>query len=350
LKRIAFAHAYPVLQGYKDAIGAGYFARFEDPLSFAQIDVTAAYTPDDKLSQEERAHVDIRARYLGFRAGFSYNHSDFYDLFGPTKRARKGYAAGLGWDHFLILDDPRRLKLVTDITYYDKLDTLPTAQNVATTFEQLITAEAGLYFTDVRQSIGAVDDEKGWTWEAVATFNRIPGESVSQVRGRLDYGFDLPLPNSSLWLRTAAGASQGNRDNPLASFYLGGFGNNYVDSRSVKRYREYYAFPGFGINEIAGRSFVRQMVEWNAPPIIFDRVGVPALHLSWIRPAVFVSGLWTDPQHGSRRQDYANAGAQFDLHVSVLHWYESTLSFGYAVGFKSGRHTGSEWMLSLKLL
>ena len=350
LRRIGFANAYPVLQGYKDSIGVGYRARFEDPLSFATIDVTAAYTPDDKLPSDERGHVDILARYLGFRAGLSWNHSDFYDLFGPTKRARKGYAATFGYDQFLILDDPRRLQLVTDLAFYDKLDTIPAAQNVAATFERLFTAEAGLHFTDVRRSIGAVDDEKGWTWEAVATYYRVPGESVSQVRGRLDYGFDLPLPNSSLWLRTAAGASQGNRTNPLASFYLGGFGNNYVDARAVKRYREYYAFPGFGINEIAGRSFVRQMVEWNAPPVIFESVGVPALHLSWVRPALFASALWTDPEHASRRRDYANAGVQLDLHLSVMHWYESTLSFGYAVGFSGGRHTASEWMVSLKLL
>jgi hypothetical protein len=41
---------------------------------------------------------------------------------------------------------------------------------------------------------------------------------------------------------------------------------------------------------------------------------------------------------------------QLDFHFSVLHWYETTLSAGYAVGFREGRHTASEWMLSLKLL
>ena len=35
------------------------------------------------------------------------------------------------------------------------------------------------------------------------------------------------------------------RDDPVANFYFGGFGNNYVDSRTIKRYREYDAFPGF---------------------------------------------------------------------------------------------------------
>ncbi|HVE48075.1 MAG TPA: hypothetical protein VNG69_00490, partial [Casimicrobiaceae bacterium] len=350
VSRMSLTNAYPVLQGYKNAIGLGYRVNFDDPLGFATLGITAAYTPDDKLRSDERGHVEISARYLGFRAGLAWNRSDFYDLFGPTKRARKGYAATFGYDHILIYAEPRRLDLITDIAFYDKLDTLPAAQNVSTTFERLITFETGLHFTDVRRSIGAVDDEKGMLWNLVATFHRVPDDSVSQIRGRFDYGFDLPLPNSSLWLRTAAGATSGSRANPLASFYLGGFGNNYVDSRSIKRYREYYAFPGFGLNEIAGRGFVRQMVEWNAPPLVFDRAGVPGLHLSWLRPAVFASALWTDPERASRRRDYANVGAQIDLHFSVLHWYETTLSAGYAVGFTSGRRSGSEWMLSLKLL
>ena len=38
-------------------------------------------------------------RYLGWHGDFSWNRSDFYDLFGPTKRSRKGFAAQLGYDH-----------------------------------------------------------------------------------------------------------------------------------------------------------------------------------------------------------------------------------------------------------
>ena len=64
----------------------------------------------------------------------SWNRSDFYDLFGPTKRSRKGYAAKLGYDWLLIYDEPRRLDLLLDLAYYDKIDTLPNAQNVRDQF------------------------------------------------------------------------------------------------------------------------------------------------------------------------------------------------------------------------
>ena len=140
------------------------------------------------------------------------------------------------------------------------------------------------------------------------------------------------------------------REEPFANFYFGGFGNNYVDARPVKRYREYDSFPGFEINELSGTSFARSLVEWNLPPVAFENLGRPAMHLSWMRPALFASGLWTDPGRGPLRRDYQNAGAQLDFRVSVLHFYEMTLSVGYAVGFREGRRAGDEWMVSLKVM
>ena len=65
---------------------------------------------------------------------------------------------------------------------------------------------------------------------------------------------------------------------------------------------------------------------------------------------MFVSALWTDPDRPAQRKDYANAGLQFDLRFSVLHWYDMTLSAGYAVGFREGRRAGDEWMVSLKIM
>ncbi|HSS27017.1 MAG TPA: hypothetical protein VLL50_03635, partial [Usitatibacter sp.] len=111
-----------------------------------------------------------------------------------------------------------------------------------------------------------------------------------------------------------------------------------------------YAFPGFDIDEISGKSFARTMVEVNAPPLNFESVGTPSLYLNWIRPAVFASALWTDPGQAALRQRYGNVGTQWDMHFSVMHWLEMTLSAGYAVGFHAGRRAGDEWMLSLKIM
>jgi len=350
LRNIGVANAFPVVQGYKSTAAVGYHANFLDPLQFASVGITAAYTPGSHLPANERAHVEVDGSYLGWRGSLSFNRSDFYDLFGPTKRSRKGYAAKFGYDDYRIFDDPRILKVTYDLEYYDKIDVLPNAQNVGTPFSRLLTARIGWHYTNTRRSLGAVDDEKGFAWDVVLKADRVGDEVPAQLRGNFDYGFALRIPHSSIWLRSAAGVGTGRRDNPVANFYFGGFGNNYVDSGSIKRYREYYSMPGFEIDEISALSFARQMVEWNLPPVVFESAGTPAFYLNWLRPAVFLTGLWTDPTDATHRNNYQSVGGQIDLRFSLLHWYEMTLSAGYAVGFKGGQRTGSEWMVSLKIL
>ena len=154
-----------------------------------------------------------------------------------------------------------------DVAYYDQIDTLPGAQNVDTNFTRLITGEAGLRYTNVRRSLGAVDDEKGLAWTLTYTGNRVNGEITPQLVGTLDLGVPLPLPHSSVWSRTSAGAADGKYNETVANFYFGGFGNNYVDDKSIQRYREYYSLPGFGLQEVSGLNFVKELVEWNVPPV-----------------------------------------------------------------------------------
>jgi hypothetical protein len=350
LKQMGAQSWYPVLQGYKRKIGLGAHAQFDDPLSLGSIGVTAAITPSQDLPGGEKGHVDVRYQYLGWHAGAAWNRSDFYDLFGPTIRSRRGFQTDGGYDRALIYDEPRRLDFRSNVAYYHDLDALPLAQNILATAERLLTLEGGLYYTDTRKSRGAVDDEKGWLGNAVVSANVANQKFIPQLRGGLDFGLPLPLGHSSIWLRNAAGVAHGERADPYANFFLGGFGNNYVDARVDKRYREWYAFPGFDLNELNGRSFTRHMLEGNLPPLVFESVGTPAFHLAWLRPAVFTSVLWTDPGDSAVRARYGNVGAQVDLRFSVLHWYEMTLSAGYAVGYRGSTRAGDEWMISLKIM
>jgi hypothetical protein len=350
LKSMAFQSAYPVLQGYKKYVGAGVHAHIDDLLTLATLGITVAYTPTRSLDRDERFHVDADFRYLGWHARASWNRSDFYDIFGPTIRSRRGLALKGGYDQALVFDEPRRLDFRSEISYYNNLDALPGSQNVRATSSRLTTAEAGLYYTNVRRSRGAIDDEKGLYGDSVLNVNFVHGDAIPQLRGTLDLGFALPWGHASIWLRNAAGASRGGRDDPYANFFLGGFGNNYIDSRTEKRYREHYAFPGFELNEISARSFTRHMLEANLPPYVFESVGTPAFHLAWLRPAVFSSALWTDPARSAERKRYGNVGMQVDLSFSVLHWYQMILSAGYAAGYRGSHRAGDEWMVSLKIM
>jgi hypothetical protein len=351
LDNVSLANAYPVLQGYKNAMGLGYHLNFTDPVQFAKLGITGAYTPIGPSPEAQRSHFDVEGEYLDWRAQVAYNLSDFYDLFGPTKISRKGDLVKLGYDDYLIYDGTRKMIVKYDLAYLNNIDTLPDAQNVTSAFTRLTKEQVEWNYTDLRRSIGAVDDEKGISWAAVGTEYQADGGSVSQLRGSLNLGFDTPVPHASIWVRLAAGASNGSKDDPLSDFYFGGFGNNYVDKGSIKRFEDYDSYPGFSIDDIGARRFGRAMLEANLPPLVFDSTGAPGFYVNWLRTSVFVADLATS--HSDVAQitgSYQTIGAQCDLHFSVLHWNELTLSIGYAVGFHESRRASDEFMISLKIL
>jgi hypothetical protein len=178
----------------------------------------------------------------------------------------------------------------------------------------------------------------------------VDGKAVPRLYGTYDAGAALPISHSSVWLRSAAGYSPRDRTEPFANFYFGGFGNNYVDHGEEKRYREFYAFPGADLNEISGRNFARSMIEWNIPPWRFRRLGTPGFHLTWARPAIFVTGLVTDLDASAYRRTAASAGGQVDFRISMLSALDLTLSVGGAVAMEDGYRPRPELMISLKVL
>jgi hypothetical protein len=341
---------YPVLEGYKDSVGAGMHFRLSDPVGFDQLAMTASYTPDDALPSDERAHLSVDYRHFLWKAGASWNDADFYDLFGPTKRSRKGYRFYIENERPIIYRLPETMSLTTRIDFNGDLDTLPAFQNVASPVRNLFTANVALEHHNVRSSIGSVDDETGYAWGVLGHLYGATGDWIPGIIGRFDFGHALPVGHASLWLRSAAGVSSGDREDPLANAYFGAFGNNYVDDGEVKRYRDVLSMPGFEINALAGKSFAKSMLELNLPPVRFERLGTPGFYVSWARPALFATALVTDPYDAGFREEAYNVGAQLDFQLQVLHRLPMMLSFGYATGFEGGGLGRDEFMVSLKVL
>jgi hypothetical protein len=338
---------YPIVQGYKDTAAVGLRVNLSDPVQLNRASISVAISPGPS---DERVHLTSAYERYDWRGRFELNRADFYDLFGPTKTSRKGYVIGLGHHSTLLFDEPRRLELELDGSYSGNLDRLPESQNVVVDVRRLGSAEARLHFTNVRNSLGYVDDETGTKWSAVAHADAVQGEVVTRWLGTLDHGWALAAGHSSLWLRGAAGFSPQRRDDPFANFYFGGFGNNWVDARDEKRYREYYSFPGFSIDEVPGRNFVKTIAEWNLPPLRFTHAGTPGFYATWVRPAVFVGGLITNFDDSSVQRRALDAGGQLDVRFSVLSALDMTVSAGAAVAFPANGPRRGEAMLSLKIL
>ena len=87
------------------------------------------------------------------------------------------------------------------------------------------------------------------------------------------------------------------------------------------------------------------MFEWNLPPW-----GTPGAYLSWLRPALFATGLLTNMDSAPDRRKAASFGGQLDLRFTVLSALDMTLSFGGAVRTEPGVPSRSEGMISLTVL
>jgi hypothetical protein len=351
-RELHYAAGYPMIEGYRDTFTLGWSVELEDPMMYNSLraDLSYSLNTEEGLSDSERLHADIEYEALWWRFRYWHNNSDFYDLFGPTERARKGDAFIIGYDYPLIFDGPRRLDGGYELAYYTGLDTLPGNQNVGSQFEELLSFHATLEYTHTQESLGAVDHEKGIQWDLAGYLDHADGEIVPRLRAGFNLGFALPIRHSSLWLYNSAGIAEGDRDNPLANWYFGAYGNNYVDDREIKRYREFSSFPGFEIDALSAQDFARSVLEWNLPSLRFANIGIPSVFLSSARPALFAGVLLADIGDGDYRETYYNLGFQVDLAFTIAHRHPMTLSLGYAQGYVDGDKRADEVMVSLKIL
>jgi len=341
---------YPVVEGYKDLLAVGFRLDFRNPLRFNGFDLTVSYSPSPNLPAKERLHVGLNYQYWNWTLSATMNGASFYDMFGPTKVSRKGYSLGLGYSKFLVYDSPRTLELDFNIAGYWGLEKLPDYQNIDATYDKFLSGRVGLRYNFVRRSLGAVDEEKGFRLHAFAKANYVNGRFYPRLHANFDYGLALPLNHSSVWLRTSAGQSFGDRANNFVNFYFGGFGNNWIDTLGEKRYREYYSFPGLDLNAVGGRNFAKAVLEWTLPPLTFRRFGFLSMYCNWARLAVFASGIVTNFDDSAFSRRAVNFGAQLDFRVVLFSLLNTTFSFGYARAQEQGLPWTDEFMFSLKLL
>ncbi|HET7025304.1 MAG TPA: hypothetical protein VFI39_08890 [Gemmatimonadales bacterium] len=346
---------YPVVEGYTDAEGktgvaGGVRFNLSDRVGTTSLDVTSSWSPTQDTASE-RLHLRAVFRHWNWRVSAALNRADFYDLFGPTKVSRRGYSLAVQYRGNLLLDAPRDLSYTLRVAGYGGLQTLPDFQGVAAPTSNLVEYSAGLDYTSLRRSLGAVTDELGTTWGLTLRSNQVNGSLFPRINLDAAKGILLPVDHSSLWVRASAGtALSGDRADPNARFYFGGFGNNWVDDRDIPQFREVESFPGIGINTVSGASYGRAQVELTSPPLHFRQVGIPTFYLNWASLSLIATGLVTDVDHPGLRTSIGSVGAQADIRLVTLSHLESTLSLGFAVAQGKGVPSHNEWMFSFKIM
>ena len=348
-RRMKFAGAYPIVEGYKQKAGLGYYFHFEDPLQFRQLSAAISVSPFGELPDNERLHVDLEYKTLSWKLRYWHNDADIYDLAGPVLRSRKGDAVILSYEKAKIYDPPRQLDVFGSVAGYFGLEQLPSAQNVPSP-KDIYSAELGVRYTNTRKALGAVDHEKGFAWRLVSGVDHAEGDSFPHIWGGVDYGLPLPISNSSVWVYAQAGIAGGQSESPLGAYYFGSFRNNYVDNRPEKRYRELESFPGFEIDQIPARKFGKLTGEVNLPPVRFAEIGTPAFFLSYARTAL-LGGTMLLRSPEKRNYQLFDVGAQLDLGFTIAMRLPMVFSVGVGHGFGDKDIDGrTEWMASLKIM
>jgi hypothetical protein len=346
---MTFDGTYPYVAGYKGHFALGWHFQMEDPLQYDRFNADIAVSPAGDLPHGQELHANISFQTLYWHFTYWHNLSDFYDLFGPTERSRKGDAFESGYHEVLLYDLPERLDFSADLNLYSGLDTLPGAQNIISDDHDMATAKLGLEYTNVDKSLGAIDNEAGYDANLHFITDYAHDQAYPKAHAGFDFGFQLPWAHSSLWFYNSAGATEGNASNVLDYFYLGSFGNNYVDDREIKRYRDFDSFPGFGIDEISAKDFAKSTAEFNFPPLRFEDIGTETFYLNSLRSSIFGGVLEADPgdENAKRLED---VGFQLDWNFTIAVRLPMTLSLGDAVGFEENRAHRNEIMISLKIL
>ncbi len=347
--QVGLGSLYPVVEGYKEFPAFGLRANFYDRIGIQRLDITGAYSPNGLLPPSERFHAGLSYHYWNWSVTATYNKSDFYDLFGPTKVSRKGYSVGVKVHDYLVYDRPMMLEYTINVAGYGGLERLPDFQNVAVSFDRFFLGRAQIRYSRLLRTLGAVEYEQGISAALQTEQTFVRSTLYPRIFATVDAGMLLPWRHSTLWLRSSVGHSFGRREETFANFYFGGFGNNWIDYQDARRYREYYSFPGVELNAIGGTTYAKTLLEANFPPLRFRRFGVPSFYCTYASAALFVGGIVTQPG-GTGGAVYGNAGAQVDFRLVLFSLLESTLSFGSAVAAKVDQRPTPEFMISLKLL
>ena len=106
--QIGLKSLFPVVEGYKDSPAVGLHFHLADKVSLERIDLTATFSPDNRLPERERLHLRLHAALRNWEFTATHNAADFYDLFGPTRTSRKGQSLQLRYSRNLIYDEPNR--------------------------------------------------------------------------------------------------------------------------------------------------------------------------------------------------------------------------------------------------
>jgi hypothetical protein len=349
LSQLKVQSLLPVISGFQDQPVIGLYTHFGDPLNVHDITIEAGLSNFNQRLSGAQYHLKGRYEFKRkYHLEFEHNAPSFYDLFNQRKAGFEGAKLTLGHTRYLKFDEPHKIKQTANLSLYHGLKAIHD-NTVVLSQSDFATIETTISSRNVRRAIGSVDSEFGDTWSvtmsAIGTNPKYPqlGVGIHAEWGRFHTWL---MPHNVLHVKVAGGIFHGHDDLAFGKFYFGGFGNQLLENKEVKQYRDVFRFPGIPAYSLDGRGFAKLMIENNLPPLRLRGVGIGSHFLNHIDASLFTQILLIGAQETNA---FGNLGGQVNLVFN--HWLnlESTVSAGVARAWPPS-NSGREWFVSLKLL
>lgn len=339
----------PVITGFQDQKVLGFYTHISDPMLINDLTMEFGYSPFNSGKNLPRFHFRGKYEYAKkLTLSYDYNPTDFYDLFNKRKRGLTGSRYGIQYSHYWVYDEPLKVIEKWGIDYYSGISFL-TDNIIKVSQPDFAVVRTSLNSKNLRRSIGSADYEYGNEFNIdLLGFGSVKNKvkAAGQLYGQWD-NFNTWLVNHNIiHFQLSAGYTYNTKDLVQAKFYMGGFGNRYLEDQDVHQYRKPFSFPGIPIYDLQTDNFGKVLIENEFPPVWFSNVFLCNQYLSNFTISLFTQSLYSN---NSKPEFRNNIGAQINL--VFHHWYnlESTLSAGVAEAWHKGRGT-REWFVSLKLL
>ncbi len=339
----------PVITGFQKQKVLGIYARISDPLLINDMIMEIGYSPFYQKKEISRFHFKGKYEYRKkLTLNYEYNPSDFYDLFNKRKRGLSGSRYGIEYSHYWIYDNPLKIIQKWGFDYYTGINFL-TDNIIKVSQPDFAVAQTSLNSKDLRRSIGSVDFEEGNELNlALLGFGSLKNtnEAAAQVYGQWDNFSTWVVSHNIFHFQLTAGYAYNTKDLVQAKFYLGGFGNRYLEDQEVNQFRKPFSFSGIPIYSLGKDNFGKLLIENEFPPVRFSNLFIGNQYLSNFSISIYTQTLFSNP---GKAEMWNNIGSQ--INIVFHHWYnlESTLSAGIAKTWYNNEQSW-QWFISLKLL
>lgn len=340
LQKTAFI---PTIASYAQQTALGVYWEMKDPLEEHRLFVKTGISQSPDSGYD--IHLNSAYEYRDiFKIGLQHLPTSFYDLANQREVRRVNNGIFTEYKKLWLFDRPKTLEQWFSIGWnqwkYDDFGKEST--------EKTLSYGTGFQGINLRSTIGSVDAEKGYEWNANLRKTHLTDDfatNATTLFGEFNWFTPVFVPHNIFRVQTAAGKSWGDFIG-AGRFYFEGFGNQLLEEGTNRRYRQIENFPGLADNSQIADRFAKFTVENIFPSVkIGKRFGDSYLRRADV--SVFHQRLYSEFEDTSTQ--YYNLGLQSNWYFTNFYTIDATLSLGFARAWDQAGDAYDEFFLYIKL-